>query len=89
MSEGLVLSLARDAIATTIIISAPILILVLAIGLVISILQAVTQIQEQTLTFVPKILAVLISIALIGTWMLHTMVSFAQRIFTVMGNING
>lgn len=62
-------------------ISAPILLVTLAVGLVISILQVVTQVQEMTLTFIPKLLAVGLVCLLLGSWMLSTTVELAKRMF--------
>lgn len=70
MTEAQVLDITRDAIYTIIICSAPMLIISLVIGLIISIFQTVTSIQEQTLTFVPKILAVFVGMMIFGSWIL-------------------
>lgn len=85
MSSEFVISLAEKAVYTTLIISGPLLLLALLIGLVVSIFQATTQIQEQTLAFIPKIVAVLLGLIFFGPWMLSTLVSYAQDIF---GNLN-
>ncbi|MFA5536019.1 MAG: flagellar biosynthesis protein FliQ [Bacillota bacterium] len=82
MSQEFVLHLARDALYVALLIAAPPLIIGLAVGLLISIFQATTQIQEQTLTFVPKIVAVLFSILIFGSWMLTTLVSFTSELFS-------
>ena len=71
-----VTDIARDAIYMMIITSAPLLLVSLIIGLIVSIFQTVTSIQEQTLTFVPKILAVLITLMIGGSWMLNNMSGF-------------
>ena len=71
-----VTDIARDAIYTMIITSAPLLLVSLIIGLIVSIFQTVTSIQEQTLTFVPKILVVFITIMIGGSWMLNNMSGF-------------
>ncbi len=71
-----VTDIARDAIYTMIITSAPLLLVSLIIGLIVSIFQTVTSIQEQTLTFVPKILAVFITMMIGGSWMLNNMSGF-------------
>ena len=71
-----VTDIARDAIYTMIITAAPLLLDSLIIGLIVSIFQTVTSIQEQTLTFVPKILAVFITIMISGSWMLNNMSGF-------------
>lgn len=85
MSSEFVISLAEKAVYTTLIICGPLLLLALVIGLVVSIFQATTQIQEQTLAFIPKIVAVLLGLIFFGPWMLSTLVSYAQDIF---GNLN-
>jgi flagellar biosynthetic protein FliQ len=85
MSSEFVISLAEKAVYTTLIVCGPLLLLALVIGLVVSIFQATTQIQEQTLAFVPKIVAVLLGLIFFGPWMLSTLVSYAQDIF---GNLN-
>lgn len=71
--EGAVLDIAREAIYTIIITAAPLLLVSLIVGLIVSIFQTVTSIQEQTLTFVPKILAVFITLMICGSWMLNNM----------------
>ncbi|QGQ46843.1 flagellar biosynthesis protein FliQ [Metabacillus sediminilitoris] len=85
MSSEMVISLAEKAVYTTLIICGPLLLLALIIGLIVSIFQATTQIQEQTLAFVPKIVAVLVGLIFFGPWMLSTLISYAQDIF---GNLN-
>lgn len=81
MSSEFVLSLARQGVLTTIIIAGPLLIIALGVGLLVSVFQATTQIQEQTLAFIPKIAAVLISLILFGPWMLTKMLSYTSNIF--------
>lgn len=71
--QGAVLDIARDAIYTIIITGAPLLLVSLIVGLIVSIFQTVTSIQEQTLTFVPKILAVFVTLMLCGSWMMDNM----------------
>lgn len=80
-SEG-VISIAERGIYTVLMISGPLLILALVVGLIVSIFQATTQIQEQTLAFVPKIVAVLIGVIFFGPWMLSYMLSYATEIFS-------
>ena len=89
MTESIVLSVIKDAIQTAIMISAPILLVATVVGLLISIFQATTQIQEQTLTFVPKLLAVALIGLLVGSWMLHSVVDFTTRIFELIANMGG
>jgi flagellar biosynthetic protein FliQ len=80
LSSEFVISLAEEAIYTVLIISGPLLLLALGIGLLVSIFQATTQIQEQTLAFIPKIVAVFIGIVFFGPWMLSRMISFTYDI---------
>ena len=87
MSENMVLGIIKDAIQTGLLVSAPILIVSVLVGLIISIFQATTQIQEQTLTFVPKLIAIAIVGLFTGVWMLHQIVSFTERIFTYIAHI--
>ena len=89
MTESIVLSVIKDAIYTAIMVSAPILVVATVVGLIISIFQATTQIQEQTLTFVPKLVAVALIGLLMGSWMLHILVDFTTRIFELIANMGG
>ncbi len=82
ITQGQVLDIAKDAIYNIIVTSAPLLLISLIVGLVISIFQTVTSIQEQTLTFVPKILAVFLGLMLIGSWMLNNMTDFMTRLWS-------
>lgn len=77
-----VLDIARDTLYIIIMVSAPTLLVSLIVGLIVSIFQTVTSIQEQTLTFVPKILAVFITMVLTGSWMLETIVEFATSLWS-------
>lgn len=81
MTEEMVITLARDALTLAVLISGPMLLISLIVGLLVSIFQATTSIQEQTLTFVPKILAVLGSIIVFGPWMLHKTLDYVQTLF--------
>ena len=85
MAQGDVLKLAQDAIRTILMMAAPMLILSLLVGLAISVVQAVTQIQEATLAFVPKIVAVLLSLVIFGPWILRIITQFTTDLFN---NIN-
>ncbi len=82
LTEGQVMDISREAIYTIILTSAPLLLTSLIIGLIISIFQTVTSIQEQTLTFVPKILAVFAVMLLFGSWMLNNMSGFMERLWS-------
>ena len=81
LSEGVILDVAREAFTTIIITSAPALLISLIIGLIVSIFQTVTSIQEQTLTFVPKIIAVFLTLMLLGGWMLDKMAGFMTKLW--------
>ena len=85
MNQGDVLKLAQDAIKTILAVSAPMLVFSLVIGLIVSIIQAVTQIQEATLAFVPKIVGVLLSLIIFGPWILKVITQFTTNLLT---NIN-
>lgn len=82
MSIDDVTAIASDALFLVIQVSAPILLVSLIVGLLISIFQTVTSIQEQTLTFVPKILAVFLSIIVLGNWMLTQITEFMNRLWS-------
>lgn len=82
ITQDAVLDIAQKAIFNIIIVSAPLLLVSLIVGLIISIFQTVTSIQEQTLTFVPKILAVFITLMLGGSWMMNTMIEFVQDLWS-------
>ncbi len=82
MDAETVISIAQRGIYAILFISGPLLVIALVVGLIISIFQATTQIQEQTLAFVPKIIAVLLGILFFGRWMLSYMLSYASEIFS-------
>ena len=82
ISQGVVLDIARDTIYTIIIVSAPLLLISLIIGLLVSIFQTVTSIQEQTLTFVPKIIGVFLGIIIFGSWMLDKMTGLMTNLWS-------
>lgn len=78
------LVLASDTLWTALLVASPVLVLSLLVGLAVSILQAVTQIQEATLSFIPKIVVVVVTLVTFGSWMMNTVSQFAIRI---IGNI--
>lgn len=80
MTEIEVLDIARDAMWVMLLVAAPMLLVGLAVGLVISIFQTLTHIQEMTLTFIPKILSVFASMIIFMPWMLRELTEFTQRI---------
>jgi len=81
ITEGEVLQIAQEAIYTIIICAAPMLLISLIVGLIISIFQTVTSIQEQTLTFVPKILAVFIGMMIFGSWILNNLTDLVNELW--------
>ena len=82
MTQGQVLDIVRDAIYNIIISSAPLLLVSLVVGLIVSIFQTVTSIQEQTLTFVPKIVAVFLGMLIFGAFILTTMTDYMTELWT-------
>lgn len=84
MSEIMIMSIVKDAIYTGLLVSAPVLIVSLVIGLLISIFQATTQIQEQTLTFVPKLIGIAVIVVFGGSWMLSTLSAFTIRMINMI-----
>ena len=87
MSLGTAIALVRNGVLETLIISGPILLIGMAVGLIVAILQATTSIQEQTLTFVPKIAAILIGLVLFGRFLLQSLVEYTRRLFEMIPNI--
>ncbi len=85
ITQGQVLDIARDALYTIITVSAPLLLISLIVGLVVSIFQTVTSIQEQTLTFIPKIIAVFVGMILCGSWMLNQLSDFMTKLWNDFG----
>ncbi|WP_018660075.1 flagellar biosynthesis protein FliQ [Heyndrickxia acidiproducens] len=80
MSQEMVISLAEKGVMVTLLVCGPLLAIALVVGLVVSIFQAATQIQEQTLAFIPKIVAVLLGLIFFGPWMLGHMLSYTKDI---------
>lgn len=90
MSIGSIMAIGQHALWVTMLVSAPLLLSGLAIGLVISILQAATQINEMTLSFIPKILVMGVVVLVAGGWMLHVLIDFTIRLFhSIPGFISG
>ena len=87
MSMGTALQIVREGVLETLIIAGPILLIGMAVGLIIAILQATTSIQEQTLTFVPKIAAILIGLIIFGRFLLESLVGYTQRLFSMIPTI--
>lgn len=81
MNGDLAIQIGREALSMVMLVSAPMLGLGLIVGVLVSIFQATTQIQEQTLAFIPKIIAVFVAILVFGPWMLSLMVDYTRQIF--------
>ena len=84
MDMGLGIYIFRNSIMQLIILSLPVLLIGMLVGLVISVIQATTSLQEQTLTFVPKIIAILMTIIFLGPWMLTSMQEFTMKIILMI-----
>ena len=81
MNQADVIAIIKEAVTTILLVSAPMLGVALVVGVIISILQATTQINEQSVVFVAKIVAMLLSLILFGPWMLNTLLDFTKRLF--------
>ncbi|MBN2289579.1 MAG: flagellar biosynthesis protein FliQ [Candidatus Glassbacteria bacterium] len=86
MSQQFVIHLGREVFFTAIIIAAPMLVAGLIVGVTISVIQTATSIQEQTLTFIPKILAVVVSLILFFPWMMNTILAFTTELISNIPN---
>lgn len=84
MNEANAIHILREALFLVLLLSAPALLVALVVGVVISVIQAATQVQEQTLTFVPKIIAVFITLAIAAPWLLKMIVSFTEDLYARM-----
>jgi flagellar biosynthetic protein FliQ len=84
MDASEAVNLGRQAVMLLLVVAAPVLLVGFIVALVVSLIQALTQMQEQTLSFVPKILAMLLALAAVGPWMLSRMVEFSQKMFTLL-----
>jgi flagellar biosynthetic protein FliQ len=82
MSPETVMSMGRQAMEITLLVSAPLLLVALIVGLVVSIFQAATQINEATLSFIPKLVGVFIALVVAGPWMLSVMLDYMRQVFT-------
>ncbi|HOQ06592.1 MAG TPA: flagellar biosynthesis protein FliQ [Clostridiales bacterium] len=81
MDQETVIAIAQNALLTVIYVSAPLLLVSLIVGLAVSIFQATTQIQEATLSFIPKILSVILTIAVLGNWMLNMLTDYTTNLY--------
>lgn len=89
MTPETVMEIGRQAMEMTLLVSAPMLLVALVVGLIISIFQAATSLNETTLSFVPKLVAMLITLVVAGPWMLEMMTDYMQRLFTSIPSLIG
>lgn len=89
MTEDVVLQVGQDALLLIVYLAAPLLLSALGVGLFVGVLQAVTQIQEQTLSFIPKLMALVVALVLMGPWLLQLWVSFTQDLFLQIPSLIG
>ena len=87
MSIEVVTDVMRDALIRVLIVSAPAILVAMIVGLIISIFQATTQIQEQTLSFVPKLAAIFITLILAGKFLINILLEFTRHIFRMISNL--
>jgi flagellar biosynthetic protein FliQ len=89
MSQDTVVSLVADMMAVALKVAMPLLVAALVIGLMVSIFQAVTQIQEQTLSFIPKVVGIVLVLVVGGPWMLDQVVTYTQRLYEQIPSLVG
>lgn len=89
MTPGVVMEIGRQAIEVTLILAAPMLLSALVVGLIVSIFQAATQLNEATLQFVPKLVVMFTMLILVGPWMLEYMIDYIQRLFESIPQLIG
>ncbi len=87
MSKGIIVDVFVDAIKTIIMLSSPMLIIALLVGFTVAVFQATTQIQEQTLAFVPKIMAILLVIMFSSNWIINSLIEFTLRVYNLIDTI--
>jgi flagellar biosynthesis protein FliQ len=89
MTPESVMSMAHQAMYVALILAAPLLLVALVVGLIVSLFQAATQINESTLSFIPKLLAVAVTLVIAGPWMLSTLLDYMRQMFTISPGIVG
>jgi len=87
MTPSQAITLTQNAVTLTLLLSAPVLLVAMVVGLLISLFQAVTQIQEMTLTFVPKIVAVMATLLFLSSWMINKLVDYTHELIVNLPNI--
>jgi flagellar biosynthetic protein FliQ len=89
MGPDTVMTIAKEALTTTVLLAAPLLLSALAVGLVVGVFQAATQINEQTLSFVPKLLVLAMALVIAGPWLLSLLLNFTRRLFSSIPGLLG
>jgi len=89
MNEDVVLQIGREALYLIVTLAAPLLLSALCVGLLVGVFQAATQIQEQTLSFIPKLMALVLALVVMGPWLLQSWVSFTQSLFSRIPGLIG
>ena len=89
MNSTAVIATVSQALEMTLLVSAPLLLTALAIGLIVSVFQAATQINEATLSFIPKLIGVFVAIVVAGPWIIQLMVDYTQRLFATIPTLAG
>ena len=89
MTPDSVIHLGQEAMRIAVLLSAPILLTALGIGLIIGMLQAATQIQEMTLSFIPKLMGMVLALGIAGSWMLHLLIDFTERLIMSIPELIG
>jgi flagellar biosynthesis protein FliQ len=89
MTPESVMTFGRQAMEVTLMVAAPLLLVALIIGLIVSIFQAATQINETTLSFIPKLIGIFVALVVAGPWMLTIMLDYMRRVFTDIPNMIG
>ncbi len=87
MDNGFVIEITNQAVKVTLMLAAPMLVGALVVGIMVSLFQAVTQINEQTLSFIPKILVIVMALVLLSPWMMETLTSFTQELYVGIPNM--
>lgn len=87
MTEGQIMDILKEAMLVAFKLAGPLLIVSIVVGLIVSIFQAATQIHEQTLTFVPKVVCISLLLLILGSWMIGTLGEFVQGLFLIMENL--
>ncbi|MDR5821311.1 flagellar biosynthesis protein FliQ [Caballeronia sp. LZ043] len=89
MTPESVMTMAHQAMYVALLLAAPLLLVALVVGLVVSLFQAATQINESTLSFIPKLIAVAVTLVIAGPWMLSTLLDYMRHVFTITPVITG